>query len=138
MATQLARDGLARHVNASGRTWAPAKDGHALEWSKDVSVDMQTRGEQVAISVQGPKYTAPQHSGASRVSLGGQRRQRGRRYSRGFVAFVTGAGGAVHRWRIPARRVLPARVIPKRWGDPILRSMGVTWKQVMSKGRIRK
>lgn len=99
---------------------------------------MRAVGDSVTIAVRGPKYTAPQHSGASRVSLGGQGRQKGRRFSRGFVSYVTKAGSSVHRWRIPARRVLPKRVIPKRWGDPILRAMGVTWKQVMSKGRVQK
>lgn len=138
MAVKLARQGLAQQRNAEGRAWAPAKDGQALTWMKGVQVSMDARGDSVAIRVAGPSYTAPDHSGASRVSVGGQRRQKGRRFSRSFVSYVAKAGGSVKRWKIPARRILPKRVIPKRWGDPILREMGVTWKQVMGKGRLSK
>lgn len=128
---RLAEEGRAGQTNPQGRKWTKKKDGSALRWHQQVKVVTKVRGGAITVQIRGPKWARPLHQGWRTIRLRGVPRWVKMRRQDVLEAVKAGADAA--RWKGPARRILPKGSIPKKWAEPVLHAMGVTWREFMAR-----
>lgn len=116
VALELARSGAAARTNAAGQRWKAKADRSEFTWNRGLSVVAEVQGDTIVLRVSGGPGSAFQQKGARRQFSGPIRKGEKRKNA----------------WRLPARGVVPKKGMPRRWKDPLLGALKVSWRRLLA------
>lgn len=119
VALGLAASGAASRTNAAGQRWKPKADRGAFTWDRGLTVTAEISGGTIVLRVSGGPGSRYQQKGARRQFSGPVRKGEQRK----------------NVWRLPARGVVPKKGMPKRWKEPLLAALKVTWRRLLAEIR---